>query len=349
MADGMIINRRYGVTDANMTSNVLETPPAAYNAGTTYALGAQVSVFGGPSNTTATMYESLQAGNTGHTPSSSPTWWVSIGTAYLAYNAGTGYATGAIVTSAHRLYESISAGTNAGHALTDPAWWLEIGPSNQWAMFDDMTGSQTIRPNSIQVEIDATGIIDTIGMLNVSAASINVQMIVDAVVVFDEDFSMTAYDNINDYYEYFFEPDERIDYLVVTGLPNNFSPTIKVTATDTGDVAIGHFEIGHAFYVGRVTYGAEFGITDYSKFETNDFGETYIVPRGYRDWGRFNVVIPKERVGAVKQLLSKYHATPALVVAVENYPTSYYGLIKDWRVEIAYPHESLLSLEVQGF
>lgn len=346
----MIINRRYDFPEASLTSNVLETPPAAYNAGTAYGLGDQVSVFGGPSNTTATMYESLQAANTGHTPASSPLWWLPIGTAYLAYNIGTNYAVDAIVTDTtnHINYQSRQT-PNTGQALTNASYWLELGPSNKWAMFDDMTSSQSIRPNNITTEIDVVGIIDTLGLLNIDAASVNVKMIVGPDTIFDEDFSLVSFEGIDDYYEYFFEPIEKTDYLVVTNLPNNLDPTIIVTATDTGDVAIGHFEIGLSFYVGPVIYGAEFGITDYSKFETNDFGETYIVPRGYRDWGKFTIVIPKARVGAVKQVLSRYHATPVLVVAVDEYPTSYYGLLKDWRVEIAYLYESMLSMEVQGF
>lgn len=347
----MIINRRYAVTALNLTSNVIETPPAAYSSVTNYDLGATVSTFSGPSNTTATLYESLQAGNTNHTPSSSPTWWRPIGTAYLAYNNATGYVTNAIVTDTtnHLLYQSINAGTNTNHPLSDPAWWLELGPSNKWAMFDERTSTQTTRPSPIQVSISAIGIIDTIGMLNVSGASANVTVNTGAGEVFNEDFSLVSYEGINDYYEYFFEPIERVDYLIVTNLPDVLNPTITVTLTDTGSVSIGHFEIGHSFYVGPVLYGAEFGITDYSKFETDEFGDTYIVPRGYRDWGRFNVSVQKENVGAVKQVLSRYHATPALVVAVDEYPTAYYGLIKDWRVEIAYPTISLLSVEVQGF
>lgn len=59
------------VTDAVLTSsNVPEADYAAYAAGTTYALAARVIVVADHK-----IYESLQAGNVGHTPSSSPTYW----------------------------------------------------------------------------------------------------------------------------------------------------------------------------------------------------------------------------------------------------------------------------------
>ena len=63
------------ITDALFTSSTApETDHAAYAAGTTYALGAKVIRAG-----THRRYESLQAGNTGNTPESSPTWWLDIG------------------------------------------------------------------------------------------------------------------------------------------------------------------------------------------------------------------------------------------------------------------------------
>lgn len=46
--------------------------PAAYNAGATYAADVQCT-------SGDTIYQSLQAGNTGHTPASSPTWWAEVG------------------------------------------------------------------------------------------------------------------------------------------------------------------------------------------------------------------------------------------------------------------------------
>ena len=63
------------VTYAKLTaSNVAETEYGNYAAGTTYALGDRVIV-----PATHDVWESLAAGNTGHTPATSPTWWVRVG------------------------------------------------------------------------------------------------------------------------------------------------------------------------------------------------------------------------------------------------------------------------------
>lgn len=71
----MKIIRPTTITDAMLTSStVTEADHAAYSAATTYALGDRVIVTTGDHR----IYESLQAGNVGHTPSTSPTWWLPI-------------------------------------------------------------------------------------------------------------------------------------------------------------------------------------------------------------------------------------------------------------------------------
>lgn len=163
------------VNDAALaSSNVVETPPAAYNSGTTYALAGTASIFSGPSNTLATVYESLQNANTNNAPASSPAWWRAIGTAYLAYNGATSYAELAVVTDTtkHRLMRSLVA-ANMGNPLTDATKWQDIGPSNRWAMLDDRTGTQTMRPMEVRDTFNLTGRIDTAAVLNVTASQIS--------------------------------------------------------------------------------------------------------------------------------------------------------------------------------
>lgn len=65
------------ITNTRLTSSSVAEPHAtetAYNAGTTYAIGAEVVVAADHRK-----YESLQAGNVGNTPASSPSWWFDLG------------------------------------------------------------------------------------------------------------------------------------------------------------------------------------------------------------------------------------------------------------------------------
>ena len=62
------------ITDAMLTStNVAETDYSAWASGTTYALAARVIL-----TSTHKVYESLQASNTNHDPTTSPLWWVEV-------------------------------------------------------------------------------------------------------------------------------------------------------------------------------------------------------------------------------------------------------------------------------
>lgn len=331
------------------SSNVLETPPAAYNVGTAYSLGQQVSVFGGANNTTATMYESLQNSNTGHTPSSSPTWWQPIGTAYLAWSNATAYVVGARVTDTvnHIIYEAIQAGTN--HPVTDPAYWLNIGPSNKWAMFDQKVGTQTIRPLSVAVSIQATDRADSVSLFNVDAASVNITVMDGATEVYNEDYSMVSESGIIDWFEYYFEPVVRKTELAVTDLPNVTAPLIKINATDGDNVAIGNCVVGLSRQLGWTLAGASVGITDYSRKVQDDFGNYSITERGFSRNARFQIFMENSNVDFIHALLSQYRATPVVIIGSSAYGSTHvYGLLKDWRIEITYVYNSMMSLEIEG-
>jgi hypothetical protein len=346
----MKLIRAFAVTSASLTSDVLETPPSAYNAGTTYADGNQVSVFSGTNNTTATMYESLAGSNTGNTPSSSPSWWKPLGTAYLAYNAGTNYSAGAIVTDTtnHLLYESL-LGSNTGNALTNASWWLEISPSNKWAMFDAKVSTQTTWASPLEFTIDATGRVDTVALLNIDAASANITVMDGVTEAYNETYSLTSTDGITSWFAYFFEPIERVSDLVVTDIPNVLDPSITVTMTDSDDVVIGHFVCGLSRELGGAQYGASVGIADYSRKVQDDFGNWSIVERGFSKRGRFDVWMEREQVDPIHRLLSQYRATPVLLVGAEDYTSTYiFGLLKDWNITISYPSHSVMQIEMEG-
>jgi hypothetical protein len=339
------------ITDSILTAaSAVETPPAAYNGGTTYALGDTVSVFGGVDNTTATIYESLQAGNTGNMPASSPAWWQEMGTAYLAYNAGTSYGIGAIVTSGHVIYRSLAAG-NVGNPVTDVTKWQDRGATNRWAMFDQKTGTQTQWPGEVSAEFTlASGRVDTVGLINIDAASVNITIMDGASEVYNEDHSLVSTDGITDWHAYFFEEVTRKSDLVVTGLPNVLAPTITVSATAAGStVSVGQCILGTARELGGTEYGASVGITDYSRTTQDDFGNWYFVRRGYSKRGRFTGGGDAGLTDYVFNILASYRAVPVLVTGSDEYTSTFlFGIFRDWSIALQYPSHSILDLEFQG-
>lgn len=96
--------------DLVVDSNIFDTAPTAYDAGTTYAADAYASVAG--TLGAITIYKSLQAANTGHTPASSPTWWVEVSTTYEEFVRGStpnelGYRV--LDSATNTVYEAVTA------------------------------------------------------------------------------------------------------------------------------------------------------------------------------------------------------------------------------------------------
>ena len=121
------------VTDTILTSTTVPDVARAdeYAGGTTYALGR---IVGTTSGNFQSVYESLQAGNVGHTQASSPTYWRLIGVAAAEYNAGTSYALNAIIGTTsgkfQYVYKSLQA-ANIGHTqASSPTYWELIGAVN---------------------------------------------------------------------------------------------------------------------------------------------------------------------------------------------------------------------------
>jgi len=268
-----------------------------------------------------------------------------------AYNAGTTYALGNQVRSdtTHRLYESVQAG-NTGHSLDDPAWWADIGPTNRWAMFDQVVGTQTTGATGIDVTVQPTGRIDALALLNVDAATVQVIVTDGATTVFDQTYSMTSDSGVNNWYSYFYEPILRKTDLIVTDIPLISGPEIQIIADASGDpCSIGALITGLSRIIGTTSYGAGVGITDYSVKNADEFGNYTITPRAFARKGTFRVMVDASSSDEVFRILSTYRATPTLYIGADEYlSTAIYGFFRDFNIEIAYPLNHLCSLEIEG-
>lgn len=345
----MKIIRPISITSANLTaSNVPETPPAAYAGGTTYALGDTVSVTTG---TASVVYESLQNANTGNTPASSPAWWQEVATTYAVYSAGTSYALGDVVisTSTNHEYESL-ANSNLGNALTDATKWLDRGTDNRYRMFDQSNTSTTTRAELIDFTAQVTGRADSVALLNVTAASI--QIIASTATdgeVYNETFDLVSTSGITDWYAWFFEPIVRQGDFVAT-LPAYGDMEVQVLINEpSGTAEIGTAVIGLSREIGGLVYGARIGIQDYSRKQADDFGNYTIIERAFSKRASFKVVCDNSEIDAIAAILAQYRATPVVYIGADDYTSTYvYGFYRDWSSEIAFLTKSYFTFEIEG-
>ena len=271
------------------------------------------------------------------------------------WSAATTYAAGAIVRGnatdiEHRLFESVQ-GSNINHPLTDGAWWIDAGPTNRWRMFDGSVQTQSENPDEVEVVIRTTSRIDSVALLNLDAASVEIVMTDDSEGdVYSQTFSLVSTDGIVDWYSYFYEPIERRRDLVVMDLPPyaNVDLTVAVSAP-AGVAKVGALVVGLSRQIGEASYGARVGILDFSRKEKDAFGNFIVVERAFSKRATFTVTMDSGLTDHVQDLLARYRATPLVYVGSERFgSTILYGYYRDFQVEIAGPNHSVCSLELEG-
>lgn len=279
-------------------------------------------------------------------------------TDYGEWASGTTYGLAAycIKAATHRIYKSLQA-ANTNHDPEseadplNPVWWQDWSATNRWKMFDALVGVQSTAADSIAVTVTPTALVDSVVLLNLSAASVQVTM-TDAAdgVVYDETVSLVSDSGIQDWHSYFFEPIVRQADFSVSDLPRYLGAAIAITATDTGGtVAIGECILGLSREIGSTQAGARIGIRDYSVKTQDDFGNYSITERAYSKRGTFTLTVDAGFTSALQTILASYRATPAVYVGSDAHSaTLIYGFYKDFDIDIAYPDVSLCSLEIEG-
>lgn len=326
--------------------------PPEYDGTTEYALGDVVGV---TSNDDIIFYESLQASNTGHTPSSSPTWWMQIGTGQVYWDSGTTYLIGETVTYNHKLYECLIQNTNkqpdlyTGGATPN---WLDLGYTNRFKMFDDKVQSQTIRPESITFVLQPSAIIDSIAFLDVEGSSIEITMSDPTEgVVYHEYLDLVTKSAIIDGYTYFFEPIVLEDAAVLLGIPPYLSAIIEITILNPGgDAKIGTCAIGTQKLLGQTSRGASFRIIDYSKKEEDPFGNFYVLERSFSKEMNAEITMEMSSFDDINKTLTSYRARPVIWVGTDVNLSSFiiYGFWRDFQNVASGPFHATCSIKVLG-
>lgn len=342
------------ITDALLTgTTVVETAPAAYAGGTTYAANDTASVAGAAG--LLTVYQSLQNGNIGHTPASSPTWWVNIGDTYQVYSGAATYALGdrVINATAHLVYESLIAG-NTGQALTDTTKWRLIGPTNRWAMFDLLRDTKTIVPTSLTVVLTPGARCNSVALMHLVANSAVISITSDGVPVYSRTIDLDQR-RIFNWYDYFFETFSTRENAACFDLPPFVNAVITITlSAATGNVELGACCIGTYVFLGTVQASAESDVLNFSTVERDFAGGTSVivqkrnVPKTIQQ-----IMVDKFRVNAIAEFREHTGATPMVWAALDDDTDGYFyallvlGFYKRFTINAALPEYATISLELE--
>lgn len=273
---------------------------------------------------------------------------------YTAWSAVTTYslAQRVISTATHKIYESAQNGNlNNAPTTDDGTWWIEISATNAWQMFDQGVGTQTANATSIVVTI-APGLATAVALLDIVASEIRVVVTEGLTTLYDQTTVVGDTTVLADWYEYFFMSISAAQSFSITGLPIYSGGEITVTLTAPIGVAAkcGTLAVGQLIEVGDTLAGARIGIVDYSRKETDEWGNTTVTVRNYARRVDAEVLAQNARIDYLTAQLANARATPC-VWLVDDGATSamtIYGFYKDWGISIPYPDNSQISIQIEG-
>lgn len=345
------------ITPAKLISSTLSDihAPAAYVAGTTYGVGAIVSVAAD-----FKIYESLTSSNLGNTPSTSPAWWRALGATETAYNSGTAYAIGATVSEAGRVFESLTA-ANTGNALpvypeTETTNWIYIGPTNKWACLDLDNNTQSVTTGTFTVVIAPGERVNSLAVVGMAANSLTVSatsVYGGGTVYGPEVIDLNTRLVVNGY-DYCFNAFGTQPSEVFFDLPPFSDLRITVTLTSTsGNVKCGGIVTGTYVYLGEVLSGARNDGLNFSTIERDLYGKATLVPR--RTVPKINVQtqIDASLANKCRSARVALNAVPALYCSLEAGSASWFdsflslGIYKTFEINADNSLSGTINFEIE--
>ncbi|MDP1026399.1 hypothetical protein Q5H91_04175 [Sphingomonas sp. KR1UV-12] len=269
--------------------------------------------------------------------------------------ASTTYAKGAQVIAAHRIYESLVAGNVGADPATTAAKWLDIGPTNRWAAFDQALGTSTIVGANVEVVLKSPAPVSGLALLDTNAATVRLRAPgYDRTLVPDSAGKALFLD--------FTAPAGTA--VTVTATPAAVIPGPQrwddgarwldqrvwndSLAAGDGTVTIGTMLIGQIKGLGVTETAPTAGIIDYSRKETDVFGEVTVVPRAWAKRMAAKALIRTDAVDLVMNRLAAARAKPCLWLGHDDLDAlAVYGFYKDFDIAVA-PSVSKLSLSIEG-
>jgi len=345
------------ITPAKLVSSTASDVhnPAAYDAGTTYAFGAIVSVAAD-----FAIYESLEDGNIGKTPGTEPLYWRRLGATEAAYNAGTTYALGATVSNSNRVYESLQA-SNTGNATpvlpeTQTDWWIDVGPTNKWSMLDASSNTQTVQASPLTVVIAPGARCNTIGVTGLAAQAITISAtsVLGGGTIFSPVTQDLTIRQVVDGYSYCFEPFGTRPSVVYFEVPPFSDVIFTITISSTnGNVKCGSVIVGNYVYLGQAEYGARGDALNFSTIDRDLYGNATLIPRRSVPKTNQTLVADAIYVNKIRAARTALNAVPALWTGLDNDSSNWFdmlavmGVYKTFEITASDFSRATVSLEIE--
>lgn len=277
---------------------------------------------------------------------------------YAQWASGTTYATGnkVIVLSTHRIYESlIDANTGNDPTTDDGTKWLDIGATNRWKAFDQKISDPVTDTGTIEYVLSSANTnITSVALFGLQASFATVVATDTGGVgeVYNETINLIDNSDVTDWFSYFFELISFKTEALFTDIPPYLGLDVEITL-DSGSgepVEVGQIVVGTLQNIGFTTYGTTVGIEDFSRKETDAFGNFIILERAFSYTVEYDVRVPTQTTRRVQNLLAQFRAAPLVYIGNpdDSYGTIVYGFYRNFDINLETPSYSLASIEVEG-
>lgn len=272
------------------------------------------------------------------------------------WSSGTTYTLGQKVRYLNIVYESLQNSNLNKTPTTNPTFWLNLGNDNMHAALDTSTSTATSATTELTyiVKVDNPA---ALAFINVEAAIIEISCTDQTTgeIFYSNTLGLTG-ENVQDWYQYFFfDPLVKRTQIVITSLGASFLNTVVTVRlrNSVGTQAyLGTLIAGPLTRLGQLQASPTVGIIDYSRKDTDDFGNYTFVQRAFSKRLSAEIFLENTQLNGVQRYLTGLRATPALWIGSDDpqYEETLivYGFYKDFSTTIAYPQVSMCSLEIEG-
>lgn len=271
---------------------------------------------------------------------------------YPAWNAGATYAAEQRVVHEFQVWQSNQDANTGKQPATNGTWWVAVGPVNRMKAFDRSHTTKTRFSHSAWFEIQLEGTVNALALMECEGLrSVRIQVDHPSYgLLYEQTVGMWSISQKSSWYDWVYGERREQDSLYRFDLPSYRGAYVRIEIEAANDAAIGVILLGQQQDIGfGVSPGLSMGIRDYSRKETDQWGEVTLQKRAYARERSFKVNCLKTELDNTDRLLTSLRAAPALWLLSNQYQqANVYGWASDYKLLVDYGPYCVLSLQLEG-
>jgi hypothetical protein len=227
---------------------------------------------------------------------------------------------------------------------THGVYWIEVSPTNKFKLFDNSNTTRTAKATSFYYEVLPGVAFDAVylgGIIGATSARVRIyEAAAPSVAIYDQTTSFTTINTRGGGAQ-----------AVHASVPGSATAFVRIDMAGGADLAVGVLLIGDGNTFGlNVLVGARASLRDYSRKETNEFGEfTELVERAYARKLNCTLHLERNEVDSLFDFLTGIRATAALFIVFSPLTcTVIWGFYKNFDITIAYDKYNECALELES-